>query len=120
VRINPRAADAAYQEALRLGFYNDLSTAQARPWINLLTPDLPLHVAIDEVHPTAARWGRVPRSYIRTLQDNAFPLALQNRQIAEADAFTPANKFQVLTLDSSHSSFASRPDELAAQLDALA
>lgn len=120
VRINPRAADAAYQEALRIGFYNDLTPLQARPWINLLTPDLPLHVAIDEVHPTAARWGRVPRSYIRTLQDNAFPLPLQDRQIAEADAFTPGNRFQVQALDSSHSSFASRPDELAALLDALA
>ncbi len=119
VRINPRAADATYQEALRAGFYNDLSAAQAAPFLQLLTPDLPLHVAIDAVHPTAARWGRVPRSFIRTLRDNALPLALQDRKIAEADAFTPQNPFRVRTLDSGHSPFASRPAELAALLDGV-
>ena len=36
--------------------------------------------------------------------------------IAEADAVTPDNKFQVHTLASSHSSFASMPDKLAAIL----
>ena len=119
VRINPRAADAAYQEALRLGFYNDLTLAQARPFVNLLTPDLPLRVAVDAVHPTAANWGRVPRSFIRTLRDHALPLALQDRMIAEADAFTPQNRFQLQTLDTSHSPFASQPDALAALLDGM-
>jgi hypothetical protein len=36
--------------------------------------------------------------------------------ISEADAATPTNKFQVHTLPSSHSSFASMPDRLAAVL----
>ncbi len=119
VRINPRAADATYRDALRDGFYNDLATEAAQPYLNLLTPDLPLRVAVDEVHPTAARWGRVPRTYIRTLQDHAFPVALQDRQIAEADAATPSNRFQVQTLDTSHSPFASQPEALADMLAAL-
>jgi hypothetical protein len=43
-------------------------------------------------------------------------LALQDRMISEADAVTPRNKFQVETLASSHSSFASMPDRLAVVL----
>lgn len=116
VRINPRAADAHYQEALRLGFYNDLDLADARPFIAGLTPDLPLRVATGEVQVTPRRWGRVRRSYVRTLADQALPPDLQDRMIAEADALTPHNRFEVHSLDSGHSPFASRPRTLAALL----
>ncbi|MFT4269368.1 MAG: alpha/beta fold hydrolase [Xenophilus sp.] len=119
VRINPRAADPAYQQALRQGFYNDLSPADARPFIAGLTPDLPLRVAADEVRVTPQRWGRVRRSFVRTLADQALPLALQDRMIAEADALTPQNRFEVHSLDSGHSPFASRPEPLAALLRVL-
>ncbi len=119
VRINPRSGDPAYLEALRRGFYNDLSLTQAQPFIAQLTPDLPLRVAIDEVRPTAQRWGSVRRTFVRTLADQAFPLALQDRMIAEADALTPGSRFAVHSLDSSHSPFASQPGALAALLGAL-
>lgn len=119
VRINPRASDPAYLELLRAGFYNDMSLAEARPFIALLTPDLPLRVAVDEVRPTAARWGSVRRSYFRTLADRALPLALQDRMISEADALTPQNRFAVQSLDSGHSPFASQPERLAALLRAI-
>ena len=46
------------------------------------------------------------------------PLALQDRMIAEADAYTPGNRFEVRSLPSSHSPFASMPDRLAEVLAA--
>ena len=46
--------------------------------------------------------------------------AIQDRMIADADELTPHNRFDVHTLPSSHSPFASMPDRLAAVLDALA
>ena len=116
VRINPRAADAAYQALLLDGLYHDLDPVEARAFIACLTPDLPLRVAVDDVHVTPQRWGRVPRSYVRTLADRALPPALQNRMIAEADALTPDNLFEVYSLASGHSPFASCPDALAALL----
>ncbi|WP_225782826.1 alpha/beta fold hydrolase [Xenophilus sp. Marseille-Q4582] len=119
VRINPRAADPGYQEALRQGFYSDLGAAEARPFIARLTPDLPLRVATDEVRVSAQRWGRVRRTYVRTLADRALPLALQDRLIAEADALTPHNRFEVHSLDCGHSPFASCPGALAALLHPL-
>lgn len=116
VRINPRSADPDYQSLLHQGFYNDLDAADARAFIARMTPDLPARIAIDEVRVTPRRWGRVPRSFIRTLRDHALPLALQDRMIADADALTPWNPFDVHGLDSGHSPFASRPEALAALL----
>ena len=43
-------------------------------------------------------------------------MLLQDRMISEANAVTPSNKFQVHTLPSSHSSFASMPGRLATVL----
>jgi hypothetical protein len=39
--------------------------------------------------------------------------------IKEADEFTPNNKFDIKTLESSHSAFASMPDKLAETLASL-
>lgn len=116
VRINPRATDPDYRALLRQGFYNDLDAADAQAFIDRMTPDLPARIAVDEVHITPRRWGRVRRSFIRTLRDRALPLALQDRMITDADALTPWNPFDVHSLDSGHSPFASRPEALAALL----
>jgi pimeloyl-ACP methyl ester carboxylesterase len=120
IRINPRSADPAYLDGARKTFYNDMTLADAQPFITLCTPDLTLRAATDPVVVSAANWGRVPRTFVRCLQDQAIPLALQDRMIAEGDALAPAQRFQVLTLDSSHSPFASQPDALANALAALA
>jgi hypothetical protein len=61
----------------------------------------------------------VPRTFIRTTEDRTVPLALQDRMIAEADALTPDNPFDVRSLPSSHSPFASMPDRLAEVLHTL-
>ena len=60
----------------------------------------------------AATWGRVPRTYVRTTEDRSMPLAAQDLYIAEADALTPDNRFEVHSITSSHSGFFRRPAEL--------
>ena len=112
-RINPRDADPAYVEKGRQALYNDVSTETYLRFTAYCNPDLPLAVAFDNATGTQQRWGRIPRSFIRCTEDHTVPLALQNRMITEADAVTPDNRFQVHSLASSHSSFASMPDRLA-------
>jgi hypothetical protein len=81
-------------------------------------PDLPLWRSTTP-RGRERRWGRVKRTFIRTTDDHAVPLALQDRMIRDADAATPGNRFDVRTLESSHSPFASMPGELAALLSDL-
>ena len=116
MRINPRDPDPGYVEKARSAFYNDLSTEEFLRYAACLNPDLPLAVCMDDARGTPQRWGTVPRAFVRTTEDHTIPLALQDRMIAEADAATPANRFVVRTLASSHSPFASVPDDLAAVL----
>jgi pimeloyl-ACP methyl ester carboxylesterase len=116
VRINNRNADPAYVEKCRQCFYNDVPTADFIPFAATLMPDVSLKGFLDNAAGTPERWGRLPRSYIRCTLDNAIPIALQDRFIAEADAITPGNKFDLHTLVASHSPFASMPAELTAIL----
>ena len=116
MRINPRSADPDYVEQGRRALYNDVSTEEYLRFAAYLNPDLPVAVAFDEAHGTAQRWGSVPRTFIRTTEDRTVPLALQDRMIAEADAMTPGNRFETRTLASSHSAFASMPEQLAGVL----
>lgn len=113
VRINNRNADPAYVEKCRQCFYNDVPTADFIPFAASLMPDVSLKGFTDFAAGTPERWGKLPRSYIRCTLDHAIPIALQDRFIAEADAFTPGNKFDQHTLVASHSPFASMPNELA-------
>ncbi|SEM10319.1 Alpha/beta hydrolase family protein [Stigmatella aurantiaca] len=117
-RINPRG-DAAYLEALRAAYYNDVETQAFLPFALALTPDLPLGLWTSECVVTRERWGRIPRSYIRCTLDRATTPAIQDLMIREADAFTPGNRFEQKTLESSHSPFASQPGRLAEVLASL-
>jgi pimeloyl-ACP methyl ester carboxylesterase len=113
MRINPRNGDPDYIEKGRAAFYNDVSTDEYVQFAAYLNPDLPVAVALDEARGTRERWGRIPRTFIRCRDDQTVPPALQDRMIAEADEATPRNPFDVHTLPSSHSPFASMPDALA-------
>lgn len=119
VRVNPRNGDPAYVEKCRMCFYNDVPTQSFIPFAATLMPDVSLKGFTDNAAGTPERWGRLPRSYIRCTLDNAIPIALQDRFIAEADAITPGNKFDRHTLVASHSPFASMPSELATRLASL-
>ena len=119
MRINPRDGDPDYVEKGRRALYNDVPTAEYLRFVAYCNPDLPLAVAFDDARGTPERWGGVARTFIRCTEDHTVPLALQDRMIAEADALTPGNRFDVRTLPSSHSPFASMPDRLAGVLDSL-
>jgi pimeloyl-ACP methyl ester carboxylesterase len=120
VRINPRHSDAEYQATLKRCFYADLAEDAATKAVADLSPDLPVRVVVDDPRPSLEGWGPVPRSYVRCTQDQANPIALQDLMIAEADAATPGNAFDVVTLESGHSPFLSQPDRLAEVLIAVA
>jgi pimeloyl-ACP methyl ester carboxylesterase len=113
IRFNHRADDAAFKAAAKAAFYADVSDDRFAAVTHLLTPDEPAAVFGANATVTAARWGRVPRTYIRCTDDQAIPLAAQNQFIAEADALTPRNRYSVRTLKASHSPFISMPKELA-------
>jgi pimeloyl-ACP methyl ester carboxylesterase len=119
MRIDPRNADPDYVEKGRLALYGDVSTAEYLRFAAYFNPDLPLAVAFDDARGTPGRWGRIPRTFVRTTEDRTVPPALQDRMIAEADELTPGNRFDVRSLPSSHSAFASMPDRLAAVLAEL-
>ena len=57
---------------------------------------------------------------MRLTADRSIPVALQDRFIAEADALTPDNPFDVRSLDVSHAAVLVRPGETAALLSSLA
>ena len=87
MRINPRNPDPEYVEKGRLALYGDVSTEEYLRFAAYFNPDLPLAVAFDDARGTPERWGTVPRTFIRTTEDRTVPLALQDRMIAEADAY---------------------------------
>jgi pimeloyl-ACP methyl ester carboxylesterase len=118
-RLNPRSPDPAYLEKARQAFYGDLPMDEFLKFAAYLNPDAPAKAAADDGRGTVARWGRIPRTFIRCTLDQAIPIELQDRMIRDADQFTPQNRFVVETLVSSHSPFASMPDRLSAILAKL-
>ncbi|MFD7665854.1 alpha/beta fold hydrolase [Streptomyces sp. NPDC059788] len=116
IRINPLSPDPAYVERLRQTHYTDTPRDRFDRWRSLLTTDLPLTLTTGPVTVTAARWGRIPRTFLRCADDRALTPAVQDLMITEADRAAPAHPFTVRTLPGSHSPFAARPHELAAAL----
>ncbi|MFJ9037748.1 alpha/beta hydrolase [Streptomyces sp. NPDC102406] len=116
VRINPLSPDPAYVEELWQTHYHDTPADRFDRWRSALSPDLPLSVPTTPLTLTAARWGRVPRTFLRCADDRALPIATQNLMITEADRAQPHEPFTVHTLPGSHTPFAARPEELAEAL----
>lgn len=111
VRIDPRSTDPAYQKELHDAYFSDVDGAAFRALAAVLSPDQPLSFLGTPTGATAARWGSVPRTYVRTTADRALPVALQDVMIRDADALAPA--FEQVTLDAGHAVFAARADRLA-------
>lgn len=120
IRFNHLSTDPVFGAASKAAFYGDVSDDQFAAVVNLLTPDEPAAVFGAPARGTAARWGALPRTYVRCTEDQAIPVAAQDLFIAEADALTPANLTDVRTLAASHSPFISMPDAVAALLADLA
>ena len=96
-RLNPQV----YREAL----YADCSDDDIALCRSLLVRE-PLRPALTKLKLTEARYGRVPRAYIRLTEDNAVSLPLQDRLLSESSVD------RVETLKASHSAYFSQPDQL--------
>lgn len=93
-------------------FYNDVDDVTAAAATSLLTSDGPAAIAGETLTVTAERYGTVQHTYLVCLRDNAFPVALQRRFVAEIDAVS-VKPTTVVELETSHSPFLSQPAELA-------
>ena len=114
VRVNrmglwDRLDPAIYRE----GLYADCSAADVALASALLTRE-PSRPALTRLALTQARYGQVPRAYIRLTQDRAVSLALQDRLLNE----TPVARVE--SLAASHSAYFSQPEALAATVLKLA
>lgn len=118
VRFNPRGT-LDYLRSLQSVFYQDIPQERFLPFAGAMSPDLPLRLWTDAPQASAARWGRLRRTYIHCTQDRAISPALQQRMVQDADRFTPGNRTAVMALDSSHSPFASQVEPLASALQGL-
>lgn len=97
-------ADAGFADALASG----CSAADIEAARSKARPD-PLAPLATPIHVTAARFGKVPRAYLRTTKDVAVSTALQTKLLA-------ATSTPVTDLASGHSPFFSHPKELTAAL----
>ncbi|MEE1927404.1 alpha/beta hydrolase [Streptomyces sp. TRM 70351] len=118
-RANYRTADPDLLAALKAATMADGTDAQFLAFLNLLQPDESLAVMTADARGDAATWGTIARSYVRLTEDRSLPVAMQDRLIAEADALTPDNPYDVHTLETSHTGFLLQPDRLAGILDRL-
>ncbi|MBN6055044.1 alpha/beta hydrolase [Nonomuraea sp. RK-328] len=118
-RANYRTADATLLAALKAAIMADVTDEQFRAFLNILQPDESIAVMTADARVRAETWGTIARSYIRLTGDRTLPVAMQDRLIAEADALTPDNPYDVHTLDTTHAGFVFRAAEVAAILDKL-
>lgn len=65
LRIDQRSSSATYRANTKLAFYADVSQADFDAMANLLTRDVPVAPFATPIATTPARWGSVPRHYIR-------------------------------------------------------
>jgi pimeloyl-ACP methyl ester carboxylesterase len=112
VMAEDKASATVRDEALRDAFYGECSDDDVALARLMLQPEPTLPLATP-VKTTEARFGTVPRVYVECARDRAIPLALQ-RQMHSA---TPCRT--VLSIDTDHSPFFSRPDETAAHLHSI-
>jgi pimeloyl-ACP methyl ester carboxylesterase len=107
-----RTSSWSSRELARRVFYNETEPDVADRAFARLCPEptsnLELSLAV-----STERYGKVPRAYIECLRDAAIPISLQRRMVA-------AQPCRVWTLDTDHSPFYSRPQELTVILDEIA
>ncbi|MFI9047449.1 alpha/beta hydrolase [Streptomyces sp. NPDC053427] len=118
-RANYRTADPSLLAALKEAIMADGTDEQFRAFLNILQPDESLAVMMSDARGHADTWGTIARTYIRLTDDRSLPVAMQDRLIAESDALTPDNPYDVHTLATSHVGFLLNPAEVANILDQL-
>lgn len=120
LRLNWRTAEPAHLDVLQAALLADGTREELIAYLHTQDPDEALAIDDEAVRVDPATWGRIPHTYVRLTEDLAMPLALQDRFIAEADAATPDNRFDVRSLASSHLGFQVHPAAIVEILDGLA
>lgn len=113
LRFDWHTADPALLDTLQAALLADGTRDELLTYLHAQDPDESILVSDDLVRADAATWGRIPRHYVRLPADRALPVALQDRWIAEADALTPDNPFDVHELDATHIGVQLHPAPLA-------
>ncbi|ASO21442.1 pimeloyl-ACP methyl ester carboxylesterase [Actinoalloteichus hoggarensis] len=119
-RVDWRGVDEMTFAALKAALAADATDDEFRAMLDTMDSDETRAIATADSRVRAETWGRIPRSYLRLTEDRSIPVAMQDRMIAEADALTPDNRFDVHTLHTTHAAFWHRAAEVAAVLDSLA
>ncbi|MFE0381571.1 hypothetical protein ACFW1M_39785 [Streptomyces inhibens] len=102
-RVNWRSGDPAFFAIAKEAMAADRPDAEARALMNILEPDESAAVgASEDARGLPAKWGRVPRTFVRYTEDRTIPLPLQDLMIREADDVTPHNRFRVRSLSAPH------------------
>ncbi len=110
-RIDPRSDNAEYRARMRDALCADLSEADFSAAFAGATCDEPVGIMLIPAHITAERFGRVPRHYIRCLEDRAITPAAQDFMIAAVDRALNSHT-HTHALASSHFPFYSQPEAL--------
>ncbi|MDN5920429.1 MAG: alpha/beta hydrolase [Pseudonocardia sp.] len=120
VRMNWRTADPDDLLGLQTALLADGTRAELLAYLHTQDPDESINVDMAAATAEAGTWGRIPRTYVRLTEDRAIPTAMQDRYIADADALTPDNRFDVYDVVSSHLRFQLHPESFADVLDEVA
>jgi pimeloyl-ACP methyl ester carboxylesterase len=95
LRLNFRTGDSRELGLLKEMICADYPDAAFRRLLAGMQTDEPVTAYAGRAVGRAGSWGRIPRTYLRFGKDRTIATALQDRMIAEADAFTPGNSFRV-------------------------
>ncbi|MEW1614816.1 MULTISPECIES: alpha/beta hydrolase [unclassified Streptomyces] len=122
IRLNWRAAhaDSGLFAQLKAAVMADSTDHQFRLLLDSMDPDENYAVMEEGAVARAARWGKVPHTFVRLTEDLSIPPAVQDYMVRKADELTPENPFDVRTLAASHVGYFSRPHLFAALLADLA
>jgi pimeloyl-ACP methyl ester carboxylesterase len=119
MRLDVRSRDPAYVARLRACFCGDVDEAAFAEALSHQHCDEPAQVVARPSKVTAARFGRLPRHYIRCSGDRAITPAGQDAMVARTDAALGSTTV-VHRMDCSHAPFLSQPQTLADILTGLA
>ncbi len=101
------------EDVITEAFYGDCSEDDTRRAKERLVPQ-PAVAFVTPVEITEGNFGSVPRAYIECTEDRAITINCQREMQARLPCET------TMTMETSHSPFLSKPEELARHLDGLA
>ncbi len=119
MRLDPRSDDPAYFDALHRCLGDDVPCQRFAAVMGLMHPDEPASTGLEPCPITAARYGTVPRHYIRLDADRTLPPAAQDTLIQRTDA-SVNTATSVHPMTGGHSPHLAKPDALADLLHNIA